>query len=186
MLLALVGITGVGKSYFAEEISNKLNFKKVHMIRTRKKRAGEIDKKTGYFMTDEELDELKKQGKIIYDFSVFGGRYGYLKDEILSDKNYIFEMHYTTIYDWKKIVPDIVTIYILPKDINQAIEKLKERNLEPQKEKERIEELKEHYNRYMQDKELRDMFDYVVYNNYDQNSEDELIKLVERLLQEKQ
>ena len=32
MLLALSGITGVGKSYFAEEIAKKLDFNKVHTI----------------------------------------------------------------------------------------------------------------------------------------------------------
>ena len=94
MLLAFVGITGVGKSFLAEEISKTLNFKKVHTIRTRKIRPGEVNGKTGYFMTQEELEELKKQGKIIYDFQVFGGTYAYLKEEILSEDNYVFEMHY--------------------------------------------------------------------------------------------
>ena len=51
MLLAFSGITGVGKSYLAEQLSKELNFKKVHTIRTRKMRPGEINGKTGYFIT---------------------------------------------------------------------------------------------------------------------------------------
>ena len=39
MLLALSGITGVGKSFYAEEIAKKLDFNKVHTIRTRTMRT---------------------------------------------------------------------------------------------------------------------------------------------------
>ena len=182
MLLALVGITGIGKSYFAEKLSKKLGFNKVHTIRTREKRVGEENGKTGYFMTEDELNDLKKQGKIAYDFKVFGGTYGYLKDEIFSDENYVFEMHYTTIYDWKKVRPDIVTIYLLPRDINISIQKIKERNLTEDKEAYRIEEVKEHYNKFMKDKELQKQFDYIVYNNYDEKSTNEIMKLVKKIL----
>lgn len=178
MLLAFVGITGIGKSYFAEEVSKKLGFEKVHTIRTREKRIGEENGKTGYFMSENELEKLKKQGKIAYDFKVFGGTYGYLKDEIFSEKNYVFEMHYTTIYDWKKVRPDIVTIYLLPTEINVAIEKIKERNLDKEKEEFRIQEVQEHYNIFMKDKELQKQFDYVIYNNYDESSKNEVIQLV--------
>lgn len=67
MLLALSGITGVGKSFYAEEIAKKLDFKKVHTIRTRTMRIGEQNGKTGLFMTHEELQKLKDDGKIAYD-----------------------------------------------------------------------------------------------------------------------
>ena len=184
MLLAFVGITGIGKSYFAEELSQKLGFKKVHTIRTREKRVGEENGKNGYFMSEEELKQLKEQEKIAYDFKVFGGTYGYLKEEIFSEENYVFEMHYTTIGDWKKVRPDIVTIYLLPTDINIAVQKIKERNLGKEKEQYRIEEVREHYNKFMQDNKLQSQFDYVIYNNYDKKSSDNIIKLVKNILEE--
>ena len=110
MLIALVGVTGVGKSYYKEKIVEELNFKKVNTIRTRKIRKNEINGTSGFFLSLEELDELEKQGKLAYRFSVFGGEYAYLKEEIFTKENMIFEMHYTTIFDWKRIVPDIKTI----------------------------------------------------------------------------
>ena len=51
----------------------------------------------------------------------------------------VFEMHYTMIDDWKKIKPDIKTIYILPKNIEIPKKKARERNLSKEKEIERIE-----------------------------------------------
>lgn len=180
MLLAVVGITGIGKSFFVEKISEKLNFKKVHTIRTRQPRVGESPK---YFCSEEELKQMDARGEIAYKFRVFGGQYGYLKEEIFSKENMIFEMHYTTIYDWKKVRPDIKTIYILPTDLNIAKEMTKKRNLSKDKEIERIAEIDEHYNRIMQDEELRSQFDYVVYNNYDKESEEEILKLVQSLIE---
>ena len=181
MLLALVGVTGVGKSYYVEQISNKLNFKKVNTIRTRPVRNGENSK---YFMTEEKLDEMYEAGKIAYKFSVFGGEYGYLKDEIFSEDNMIFEMHYTTIYDWKKIRPDIKTIYIMPTDINIAKEMAKKRNLSKEKEIERLKEIDEHYDRINEDKDLQKQFDFIIYNNYDEESEKTIINLVKKMLKE--
>ena len=182
MILALVGVTGVGKTYFKDKIVEKLGFKRVNTIRTRKIRKGEEQGKAGLFLSKEELDKLDKEGKLAYRFSVFGGEYAYLKDEIFTDENMVFEMHYTTIYDWKKVCPDIKTIYILPTDINLAIEKTKERNLSPEKEEERIKELEEHYNRIMTDEELKKQFDYIVYNNYDKDSLDKILSLVKSIM----
>ena len=66
----------------------------------------------------------------------------------------------------------------MPNDINVALEQVKKRNLTPEKENERIKETEEQYKNFMSDKKLQDMFDYIIYNNYDEKSEDELIKLI--------
>ena len=58
MLVALAGVTGVGKSYFKDRIVENLGFKQVNTIRTREKRKGEENGKTGLFMSKEEVDEL--------------------------------------------------------------------------------------------------------------------------------
>ena len=182
MLLALSGVTGIGKSYFKEKLVNELGFYKVNTIRTRPIRIGEKNGIDGIFISDEQLDELKRENKIIYDFKVFGGRYAYLKDEILSNDNMVFEMHYTMIDDWKKIRPDIKTIYILPKDIEIPKQKAKERNLSKEKEVERIREIDEQYNKFINDKNFQDKFDYFLYNNYDKESEEQLLNLVKNIL----
>lgn len=182
MLLALSGVTGIGKSYFKEKLVNELGFHKVNTIRTRPIRIGEKNGIDGIFISDEQLDILKDENKIIYDFKVFGGRYAYLKDEILSNDNMVFEMHYTMIDDWKKIRPDIKTIYILPKDIEIPKQKVKERNLSKEKEIERINEIEEQYNKFINDKNFQSKFDYFLYNNYDKESEEQLIRLVKTIL----
>lgn len=185
MILALVGVTGVGKTFFKDKIVEELGFKKVNTIRTRKKRPGEAEGKSGLFLSKEELDKLENEGKLAYRFSVFGGEYAYLKDEIFTDQNMVFEMHYTTIYDWKKVVPNIKTIYILPSDVALAKEQTKKRNLTPEKEEERLKEIDEHINRITTDSDLRSQFDYIVKNSYNKASEEEIINLVKKLMKDK-
>lgn len=186
MLLGLVGVSGVGKTYFKEKIVEELGFEKVNTIRTRKKRDEEQEGKVGFFKTEDELNKLNNEGKIIYQFKVFGGIYAYLKEEIMNEKNMIFEMHYTMIDDWKKIRPDIKTIYILPKNLEIAKQKVIERETNTEKLNERINEMTEHYNNICYNEEWRGKFDYIVYNNYDEESEKQIIELVKRILVEEQ
>lgn len=183
MLLALVGVTGIGKSYYVDKLVNEKGFKKVRTIRTREKRKGEVDGKDGLFLSNEELDKLDKEGKIAYRFSVFGGEYAYLKEDIFSKDNMVFEMHYTTINDWKKVAPNVKTIYLLPKELEKAKDKTRQRNLSKEKLAERLQEIDEHYNTFMNNKSLQDLFDVKVYNNYDIESDNNLMAEVDKLLQ---
>lgn len=48
MLLALAGVTGVGKSYFKDRIVERLGFEKIKIITTRKIRDGEKIMKTRF------------------------------------------------------------------------------------------------------------------------------------------
>lgn len=156
-------------------------FEKVHTIRTRPKRKNEVEGIDGYFMTSEELDNLQMQNKIAYRFGVFGGEYAYLKDEIFSNRNIVFEMHYTTIDDWKKVRPDIKTIYIFPSDIEKAKIQIKNRGLSSIAEISRLNEIIEQYNFMINNKDFQSKFDYIFFNNYDVESENKLINLVSNL-----
>jgi guanylate kinase len=182
MLVALFGVTGVGKSFFKNAICNRLNFSKISTIRTREPREGEINGVTGLFMTPEELDELDKQGEIFYRFGVFDGQYAYLKNEIESPDNKVFEMHYTQLDDWKRLCNDLVSIYILPKSLDNAKERIYERHLSKDKEEVRLKEIEEQYNAVVKDENMMNKFDYVFTNNYDQDSEDRMIELIQTIM----
>ena len=184
MLLALAGVTGVGKSFFKDKIVEKFGFEKIKIITTREMRTGEKNHEDKVFLNYEELDDLKKQGKIAYDFDLLGNTYAYLNEELFSDKNTVFELHYDTIYDFKRICPHLRTIYIMPKNLDDAKKNVISRHLSPDTEKKRLLEIDEHYNKIKSDKNLYNMFDYVVYNNFDKESEDNIINLVNNIMME--
>ena len=184
MLLALAGVTGVGKSYYKDKLVEKLGFEKVKIITTRKPREGEKNGEDKVFMSKEELQLLRNNGKIAFEFDLVGYTYAYTKEELFSDKNTVFELHYDTIFDFKKVCPHLCVIYFFPRDIEIAQDKTKQRHLEPHVEHDRLLEIDEHYKRITTDKNLRNSFDYFLYNDYNQASEDELIELVSKLMLE--
>ncbi len=176
------GVTGVGKSFYKDLITNELGFEKIKIITTREIREGEKNNDDKIFVTPEELDNMIKNEKIAYKFDMLGNTYAYTYDALFSDKNTVFEMHYPCIFDFKRICPDIRTIYLLPENLEIPKQKLRDRNLKPEVEKQRIDEIDEHYNRYMTDENLRKQFDFVVINRYNNDSKKEILDLVKNEL----
>lgn len=182
MILALAGVTGVGKSYYKDELVKKLGFEKVKIITTREPRIGEKNGEDKIFVTNDELQELRNNGQIAYEFDLLGNTYAYTYEDIYSDKNKVVEFEYKQIFKFKEICPNSCVIYIFPTDIEIAKDKTRERHLDKTVEKDRLLEIDEHYKRITTDEKLKSMFDYIIYNNYDEKSEDELINLVKKLM----
>ena len=182
MLLALAGVTGVGKSYFKDLLVKKLNFEKIKIITTRQIRTGEKNNEDKIFISPEELQTLKDSGIIAYDFNMLGNIYAYSKDDLFSEKNTVFELHYSTIFDFKKICPNMVAIYIFPENIEMAKKETRKRHLDSEVEKKRLLEIDEHYKKILSDEHLRSQFDYFIYNSYNQKSNDEILELVRKIL----
>lgn len=182
MLLALAGVTGVGKSYFKDLLVKKLNFEKIKIITTRQIRIGEKNNEDKIFVSPEELQKLKDSDIIAYDFNMLGNIYAYSKDDLFSEKNTVFELHYSTIFDLKKICPNMVAIYIFPENIEMPKEETRKRHLDSEVEKKRLLEIDEHYNKILSDEHLRSQFDYFIYNSYNQKSDDEILELVKKIL----
>lgn len=182
MLLGIAGVTGIGKSYYKDRIVQKLGFEKIKIITTRQPRIGEKNNDDKIFVNLEELEKLRNSGEIAYEFEMLGNIYAYSKKELFSNRNTVFELHYETIFDLKKICPNMCAIYLLQKDIEIAKDKTRDRHLNPIVENQRLLEIDEHYNRITTDETLRNMFDFTLHNDYTKQSEDELIDLVKKLM----
>ena len=153
---------------------------------TREPRYNEVNNEDKIFVSQEELEKMCNQGKIAYKFEMLGNMYAYTKEALFSNKNTVFELHYSTIFDFKKLCPNLCAIYLLPKDIEIAKEKVRQRRLNPTVERKRLLEIDEHYEKITTDKKLISMFDYVLYNNYDEESEEEIINLVRKLMKDEE
>ena len=68
MIVTLSGVTGTGKSFFKNVISQELGFENLVIVTTRAKRKGEIDGIDKRFVNEEEFEKLKKENKIVVDF----------------------------------------------------------------------------------------------------------------------
>lgn len=183
MVITLSGVTGTGKSFLKKKIQEKLNLNNQIIYTTRPIRQDEQNGIDKFFVTDEEFNNLKNANKILVTFEYLGYRYGYDATQVKSDENTIIELHYEIIYEFKKEINKVFSIYIIPKDINIAKQNLRDRNLPQEQEKLRLEEIEEQANEFKNNVELQKQFDYILYNNYDEDSINKIIEIVkERML----
>lgn len=178
MVITLSGVTGSGKSFFKKEIQKRLGLQNQIIYTTRPIRNGEKNGIDKFFVTDEEFDELENEKKIVVTFEFLGYRYGYETKQIKSENNTIIELHYKIIYKLKEETDKVFSIYIIPKDIEIAKQNLKDRNLNKEQEILRLLEIEEQAKEFEKNKELQKQFDYILYNNYDENSIETLIKVI--------
>lgn len=183
MVITLSGVTGSGKSFLKKEIQNRLNLENQIIYTTRPIRKGEQNGIDKVFVSDEEFDRLENEKEIMVTFEFLGYRYGYETKQIKSNKNSIIELHYTIIYDLKKETDKVFSIYIIPNDIEVAKQNLRSRNLEKSQESLRLKEIEEQAEEFEKNKELQKQFDYIFYNNYDEESIEKIIEIIkERVL----
>ena len=180
MIVTLSGVTGTGKSFFKNTISEELCFKNLVIVTTREKRNGEINGIDKEFVSEEEFTKLKRENKIAVDFEFLGSKYAYRKENLNSDKNQVTEVHYDTIYEFKKNAKNVFSIYMIPKDLERAKQELRKRNLSKETEQKRLKEIDEHIKEYEQNKDLQKQFDYVFINDYTEKAKNELLKIIEK------
>lgn len=178
MIVTLSGVTGTGKSFFKNAISQELSFKNLVIVTTREKRSGEINGIDKEFVSNKEFEELKRENKIAVDFEFLGSKYAYRKKDLNSDENQVTEVHYNTIYEFKKNAKELFAIYIIPNDLERAKQELRKRELAEEVEQKRLKEIDEHINEYKHNKELQKQFDYVFINDYSERAKNELLEII--------
>ena len=181
MIVTLSGITGVGKSYFKNCIIQDLKFKNMAIVTTREKREQEINGIDKYFVTLEQFENLKKDKNILVDFTFLGNEYAYKKEDLLSKENSVTELHYNTIYEFKKISNNILSFYIIPKDITLAKNELYKRKLSKEIEQSRIKEIEQQLDEFKNNKKLQKQFDYIIYNDYTDKTKKEIMYIIKKM-----
>lgn len=185
MIVTLSGITGTGKSFFKDAISKELGIKNLAIVTTRAKRKNEIDGIDKEFVDDAKFEQLKKEGKIVVDFEFLGSKYAYRQEYLQSDENYVTEVHYNTIYEFKKNASKVFAVYMIPHDIERAKLELKKRGLPENIVKDRLQEIEEHLKEYETNKDLQKQFDYIFVNDYTEKSKEKLLGIIIKQIKEK-
>lgn len=180
MLLGLAGVSGVGKSHFADLIAQQLDYTRGKVLTTRPQRNQETSGKV--YVDDAELDRLQAAGQLAFVMELLGYRYAYLKADLALTNSVVVEIPYNVVPKLKQLGPQLRTIYIFPHSLEQAQEHLRARHLSPELEAMRLRELTEQLQRMESDSSLRQDFDQIVYNHYNQSSEQEILALARSLL----
>lgn len=177
MLIALVGISGVGKSYLKKQILRLHNeLESLIAVTTRNPRVNEIDGQDKFFLTESQFDKKRDDLDIITE--MYGFKYAFRKSDLKNENNKIAEIYYKDITKLKEEY-NVVVIWI--------------------KTGKRIRRYKELYKRYGLSVEFfyralkdmliniflcihRKMFDYILNNSYDKVSVSKLNEYVNNIL----
>ena len=84
MLFVLLGPSGSGKTTQAEKLAELPGFHKIITATTRPMRAGEVDGRDYYFLSDELYDEKLNRGELLAPTKIHGARYGIPKEDLVS------------------------------------------------------------------------------------------------------
>ncbi len=179
MIIALSGITGVGKSYLKRCVAETLGINNILMVTTREKRFLDINGKDKWFVTDEQFEQMRQNGEIMLEIEFIKNKYGYYTKEIKSEEDGITEIYFNEVDNFKRECEDLITVYIKPIDIEISKRKLQDRKLDEKIIQDRISEMEYQLKSFEEDKELQSKYDYIFINDYTDKSKTDFIKFIE-------
>jgi guanylate kinase len=162
--IVLSSPSGAGKTSISKKILQK--DKKISLsisCTTRPKRKGEINKKDYIFLSEENFQKQIKNGDFLEYASVFGNRYGTLRqtvDRFFNKKrDVLFDIDWQGYQQLKQSGMEVVGIFILPPNKKELIRRLKNRG------RDTSEEMKKRMSLAQDEISHFPEYDYVVVNN---------------------
>jgi len=162
--IVLSSPSGAGKTSISKKILQKDNKISLSIsCTTRPKRKGEINKKDYIFLSEEDFQKQIKNGDFLEFASVFGYRYGTLRQTVNrffnKKRDVLFDIDWQGYQQLKQSGMEVVGIFILPPNKKELIRRLKNRG------RDTTEEMKKRMNLAQDEISHFPEYDYVVVNN---------------------
>ncbi|MBR4445560.1 MAG: guanylate kinase [Solobacterium sp.] len=183
LLIVISGPSGVGKGTvikkFVDDPELKLAFS-VSMT-TRQKRAGEVEGVNYYYVTDEEFQKARENGELLESAQFVGNWYGTPLAEVErlrnEGKNVLLEIEVNGCRQVKNKVPDALTIFIVPPDMDELERRIRGRATEPE------EIVQERLAKAQKEMEMIDQYKYVICNDDADLAADIIRLIIKRYMQ---
>ena len=183
LLIVISGPSGVGKGTvikkFVDDPELKLAFS-VSMT-TRQKRAGEVEGVNYYYVTDEEFQKARENGELLECAQFVGNWYGTPLAEVErlrnEGKNVLLEIEVNGCRQGKNKVPDALTIFIVPPDMDELERRIRGRATEPE------EIVQERLAKAQKEMEMIDQYKYVICNDDADLAADIIRLIIKRYMQ---
>jgi len=165
LMFVLSSPSGAGKTTLTKKISeNNSNLKTSISHTTRTPRPNEINGKDYYFVNENEFNTLIKNNKLYEYAKIFDNYYGTMKEAVVEliaqGKDVLFDIDWQGTQQLKKINnSSLVTIFILPPDVQTLKERLLNRH------KGKIELIQERLSKFHEEISHWNEYTYVVIND---------------------
>ena len=162
--IVLSSPSGAGKTSISKKILQKDNKISLSIsCTTRPKRKGEINKKDYIFLSEEDFQKQIKNRDFLEFASVFGYRYGTLRQTVNrffnKKRDVLFDIDWQGYQQLKQSGMEVVGIFILPPNKKELIRRLKNRG------RDTSEEMKKRMSLAQDEISHFPEYDYVVVNN---------------------
>ena len=153
---------------------------------TRTQRKGERNGENYYFVDDPQFDQMIKDGEFLEHADVFGKRYGSSRNEVdrcrAEGKDVILEIDWQGADQVRRILPDAVSVFILPPSMAELESRLRGRGQDSQ------DAISTRLAEAETDIAQAKRYDYLVVNEDFKRAHTELLSIVQsaRLRQERQ
>jgi len=180
IVVVLSSPSGAGKTTLVKKIAEEKNFKISISYTTRKPRTNEINGKDYFFISEEEFENLIKNQEFLEYAKVFENYYGSPKKKVFEKlnkgENVIFDIDWqgTEQIKSQKLNYKLITFFILPPTKSELFNRLKNRDM---KDKNIVEERMKQFD---EDIEHWENYDFVVINDNLEKCYNEIIKLINK------
>ncbi len=130
---------------------------------TRPPRRGEVDGKDYHFTSLEEFKRRKTAGEFVECEEIYGHFYGTSREDIdeMISRGYdvVLDIDTRGARNVKKIYPDAVLVFVMPPSVQILKERLRKRGSETE------EVIEMRFNKAMEEIEVNECYDYVIFND---------------------
>ena len=178
LLVVISGPSGVGKGTVRKALFNMPKHNLVYSVSmtTREKREGEVDGVDYYFVSKEEFQKRRKEGKFLETAEFVGNYYGTpldkVNDQLDAGNEVVLEIEVEGAIQVKRKVPDCVMIFIVPPGKQALYDRLKRRGTEND------EVIQERIAKANREFKLAHLYDYIVVNDEVNNAADRIMAII--------
>ena len=178
LLVVISGPSGVGKGTVRKALFNLPKHNLVYSVSmtTRDMREGEVDGVDYYFVSKEEFEKRRKEGKFLETAEFVGNYYGTpldkVNDQLDAGNEVVLEIEVEGAIQVKRKVPDCVMIFIVPPGKQALYDRLKRRGTENE------EVIAERIAKANREFKLAHLYDYIVVNDEVNNAADRIMAII--------
>ena len=179
LLMIISGPSGVGKDTLLQFMKDRgRRFSFVVTMTSRARRSNEVEGRDYFFVNRERFEQLIAQGELLEHSVVYGDYKGIPKSEVrrafASGNDVIMRIDVQGAAKIKKIVPEAVSVFLMPDSELELIRRLRERKTENE------EALQRRFATARLEMQRRMEFDYSVVNYNDRQNEavDEIVAII--------
>jgi guanylate kinase len=181
MVIGIVGISGVGKSYLKKQaLTHIKGLLSLFAATTRPQRNIEINRVDKYFVSEVEFSKMQERNEMFLVQDIYGYKYGFLKKDIERNTVFITEMLLSDIVEMNQY-SKVKTIYIFSNNNKAIYKNLQSRYADNILLQERIAKDLSRRNE-LEAVLLSGMFDHSFENHFDEKSTEDFVLRIKQII----